>query len=906
MAETTERNATLRRKRRSGKMPQNSTAAGTVSTLPISPSRCTRPEPQLASGVTDGYVDTVDGLTLNGWVVAALRTAQFFVEVNGAVQHVQPRFYAREDLIALGIDGIGFTTHYRLESHAATISVCYRIDMDGPIRYLCSSGTHRAEIEVAGFDPRNVIVATEDLMALAKALDADTQVYIGFLQKYAHALGGIGANFDVLFVDGTEWSISTRYRILNIADGLIEQGFSTVYARLDQIEPEIIGRISARTVVFFRAPLDHRHRYLMDRFRAKGSRIVYDIDDLVFDERIIQDIDGVRFLQHKQVTQYISGMRSYRQFILAADVVTTSTEYLAHYARSTLDLTTTVVRNSLGKSYLRNYRADEVVYLREGPGFLIGYYSGSRTHQADFAVVASALGQLMRSYYDIRLRLVGAFDLSEFPDLASLASRIETVPMMSYHLMIEDLASVDVILAPLEVADPYCESKSELKWFEAALRGRPCVASPTRAFAEAIGNDEYGRLATTTEDWHRALTELYLSPTIRREISMRARKRAQEQFSYQVAAAEASQAYFSVEPAPQPQCLIATSRTVTTRPRLTAGVVMPEISVGGGGQRKIFQICRALADQGVDVTIYVDSQSSPAANKRTIEAQFAVFPFTCKAFRGLVGEHDVTVCTHWTTAYHLRSHPKPDRVVYFIQDYEPMFDAVGSRYMQALSTYRLGFRLLCYGDWVANRLRAELDVEPHTLPFSVDRTVYRPRPRLAQSIDVLFYARPSQPRRCFELGIEALQLMWQLNKTIRIGLFGEASHGDIGFTYHDFGYISDPDELGRLYARSRLGLCFSTTNPSLVGYEMIGSGLPLLDLRIPGCAANFGGEQFVYYAEAAPEAIAKQIGRALSDDAERAARRDAGLTYVDGMAPETAFSLSAAAFMIDSAQSRAM
>ena len=60
-------------------------------------------------------------------------------------------------------------------------------------------------------------------------------------------------------------------------------------------------------------------------------------------------------------------------------------------------------------------------------------------------------------------------DIEEFPALAEHANRIEWRLMVPVERLAEELARFDINLAPLEVGNPFCEAKSELKYFEAAL-----------------------------------------------------------------------------------------------------------------------------------------------------------------------------------------------------------------------------------------------------------------------------------------------------------------------------------------------------------------------------------------------------------------------------------------------------
>ena len=80
------------------------------------------------------------------------------------------------------------------------------------------------------------------------------------------------------------------------------------------------------------------------------------------------------------------------------------------------------------------------------------------------------------------------------------------------------IAETDINLAPLEPGNPFCEAKSELKFFEAAIVGVPTIASATEPFAAAIEDGVSGLLATDTQGWRRALDLLVTSEDRRRAI----------------------------------------------------------------------------------------------------------------------------------------------------------------------------------------------------------------------------------------------------------------------------------------------------------------------------------------------------------------------------------------------------
>jgi hypothetical protein len=89
----------------------------------------------------------------------------------------------------------------------------------------------------------------------------------------------------------------------------------------------------------------------------------------------------------------------------------------------------------------------------------LGYFSGTRTHQADFRIVYPALMKLLSERTDARLLIVGDLDLGEFPGLLPYLDAIETLAIRPWSELPAILVNVDINVIPLEVT-PFNEGKS--------------------------------------------------------------------------------------------------------------------------------------------------------------------------------------------------------------------------------------------------------------------------------------------------------------------------------------------------------------------------------------------------------------------------------------------------------------
>ena len=204
----------------------------------------------------------------------------------------------------------------------------------------------------------------------------------------------------------------------------------------------------------------------------------------------VEIIDGIRTqnLSEEQVQEHYARVR---QTMAAADMCLATTEELAQHMRC-MYMPTVVLPNGVDRATIA---ASRLAARRRAAGpanglVRIGYAGGSRTHQRDFAVCADAVAAVLRARPESRFVAFRAadnsspcLDVEEFPALHGLEAQIEWRSFVPLECLPDEIARFDVNLAPLEVGNPFCEAKSELKLFEAALVDVPTIASPTGPFS---------------------------------------------------------------------------------------------------------------------------------------------------------------------------------------------------------------------------------------------------------------------------------------------------------------------------------------------------------------------------------------------------------------------------------------
>lgn len=681
---------------------------------------------------------------------------------------------------------------------------------------------------------------------------------------------------DVLFLIGCWEGESKRYRVYNIVEGLEYWGYRAEILDASHCGEIIDKALRPRVIVWFRAPFDPAKRTIevLEYCRVNQIRTVFDVDDYVFEPSIIDTIAGVAELTPKQRADYEWGVRAYRSLLFSCEVATTTTKLLQDKMRE-LGRDAYIVPNTV--NFQQRELADRLRdnRSRSDEKIRVCYFSGSKTHARDFAQCAGAIQAVMRKNPRVVFRLVGLLDLDD--SWIPFAERIERSGFMSALDMLRSLSECDINLAPLEEGDMFCEGKSELKFFEAGLVDVPTVASRTQPFAAAISDGENGLLASTAEEWEAKLARLVADADLRTSLGMAARRTALARFSSEIAARQALVAYGLEEPAPVRH---------HNKSSLTIGWIVPGLIIGGGGHRNILRAAYHLEQFGHDVRLYFsDTNMSEAELRKAVRQHFYPFDGQVRRWSGRVDSEDVLMATHWSTvelAESVRS--LVGEIMYFVQDFEPAFYPMGSEYILAENTYRKNLYAITSGPWCAHILKRDYSMEADSFRFPVDQAIYNPEsagnePRAKR---VLFFAKPEMARRCFLIGTMALREFHRIKPDYEILFFGSGSAKqhpqDYPVTYLDI--VPTLNDLAKLYATSAAGLVFSTTNPSLVPYEMMACGLPVVDLNRPGNEVNYDSRyDIALLADADPAKMAQNMADLLDDAAGLARRSANGIAF---------------------------
>jgi glycosyltransferase involved in cell wall biosynthesis len=337
----------------------------------------------------------------------------------------------------------------------------------------------------------------------------------------------------VVYLSGEPDTPGHLYRVARMAAAARAAGADVAELRLDATAPDAPELIDCDLLAIWRAPWNPAFEALVAPAKARGARVLYDVDDLMFEPELAREeiIDGIRS-QGFDAPSTAALFSRVAHAIGMADAAAAPTRYLAgrlqRHGKPSFVLPNgfDVQTWAAARRAVRLQRAASAELpggAASGAIVRIGYAAGSRTHQKDFAVAAGALARVMTARPQVRLTLFRqhiqtCIDIEEFPALAALDERIEWRDMVPLAALPAEIARFDISIAPLQLPNPFCEAKSELKHFESALVEVPLIASPTAVFANAIDPGRTGLLAADAAEWEAALLRLIDDADLRARI----------------------------------------------------------------------------------------------------------------------------------------------------------------------------------------------------------------------------------------------------------------------------------------------------------------------------------------------------------------------------------------------------
>ena len=307
---------------------------------------------------------------------------------------------------------------------------------------------------------------------------------------------------------------------------------------------------------------------------------------------------------------------------------------------------------------------------------------------------------------------------------------------------------------------------------------------------------------------------------------------------------------------------------------------IPPLSKGSGGLNTIFRNAEALSEAGCECDFYIPASIATAISRSEIERQvtdwygfslpFQIFPCATR----LEGYYDLAIASLWSTATFVEASDAKKKA-YFVQDWEPSFYPVGEEHLNALSSYYLKLEKITIGKWLASKCSEMGAPVAHTI-FGADKCLYRPLDGRVKERAICAVYQPEKPRRASRLLVDALAIFKKLHPDVSVYLYGSNAPSPKP-EFIQLGLLSR-EECNELYNTCLCGVSMSTTNPSRIPFEMMASGLPVVDLFGENTIYDFPSEACLAVPDAA--SLATAIGRLIDDGSLLRNASEAGLAYM--------------------------
>lgn len=298
----------------------------------------------------------------------------------------------------------------------------------------------------------------------------------------------------ILIIDGVQNIIPqcTRYRVLNKQEYLEYHGYKVKVVNLSDFQMKDIR--FASTIIVYRAPYSAMLDDMVELAHQTGTKVYFDIDDLVIDTKYTNQLAYVRGLSRDEKANYDSGVINYGKMLQLCDGAITST---ARLVKELSSYTPQVMleRNIASKKLIEISRKASNKFT-DSTKVKIGYFSGSISHNENFNLIKYDILKILKEYSNVELHLVGYLDIPE--EFEVVKNQLVFHEYVDWQELPTLISEVDINLAPL-TTNIFNEAKSEIKWLEAALVKTPTVASDIGAFSDIIKNDITGFLCKDNE-----------------------------------------------------------------------------------------------------------------------------------------------------------------------------------------------------------------------------------------------------------------------------------------------------------------------------------------------------------------------------------------------------------------------
>lgn len=270
-------------------------------------------------------------------------------------------------------------------------------------------------------------------------------------------------------------------------------------------------------LVLVRIPWSIELERLVIRAKNLKIKLLYDVDDLVIDINktpLLMNTIGIDLNHGDFWFSYVAKRQLAASY---CEAIITTNNFLARQIASVFNKPVFIIPNFLNSEQLdASQKILQIKSSLQKKEFILGYFSGTGTHNHDFNLIAYDIRQIMLKHQQCKLYIVGFLDLPDCLSKFYQVGRILRFPLLNYLDLQLKIAECDINLIPLQINE-FTNCKSELKFFESAIVKTISLMSPSYIYKNIIKHEQTGFLVNQGE-WGGIIDLLMQNHSLRKTI----------------------------------------------------------------------------------------------------------------------------------------------------------------------------------------------------------------------------------------------------------------------------------------------------------------------------------------------------------------------------------------------------
>ena len=269
--------------------------------------------------------------------------------------------------------------------------------------------------------------------------------------------------------------------------------------------------------------------------------------------------------------------------------------------------------------------------------------------------------------------------------------------------------------------------------------------------------------------------------------------------------------------------------------------VIPQMRAYSGGHTSILRLGTQLSNLGYAVSYVSHIDQEKEVMKKNAEINLINYKGELLTKNELnVISSDIVIATSWESVFFVKK--MSGYKMYLVQDYEPYFHFFGEVFLIAKKTYELGLHMISLGNWNKAMIEKNCELDNNSnidiIDFPYEKKEYSRIERDYQSYKsknkfvIAVYIKNVGKRAPYIIQYILENVKNEFEKdniTLEIKYYGEEKKFECT-AGKNLGKLNKL-ELLELYKEADFGMCASLTNISLVPYEMLATGLPLIEFQ---------------------------------------------------------------------------